>query len=734
MAIETESRYVVPDRALFAKLLKLEHLNEYTLKPGGTIKIVDHYLDTKGHALWRQGWAVRLRVQADGWLLTLKGPKTTIGAVVTRPEYEIPLPEHTEDVAQWPKGALRDLVRELTGGAGLRHLLSIRQTRHRFAVAEGPRQVAELSLDVVSVASDGLHHRTYMLECELREGGDVADLDRLHTLLLNTYYLVPETRSKLQCALEFIELGDEPEETVAQRFRPIPLEALGDRYDIDMERANHVANLADALWERLQTRHQLPEARRPLLRTAALLHNIGETTDHAQRHLMGRDILLRQPITGLDEEAQRMLAAAVFLQRRKSTPERLELAFPQPLTPEALQEALGLAAILRLAVALDSSGTQSTRIEDPQADDPPLRIPLSGPHAAADAVRASERADLWQTLFGEVPTWVVAEVPAPAEAPTDEPTTAAAVAERPGVGLQPADSMRVAAHKVLQYQYERLLQYEVGTRQGRDPESLHNMRVTTRRLRSALQLFGPYMGMTLGVATGDRLRRLARVLGEVRDLDVAIIKARGYVDRLPPEALQNIEALFAEWQSQRQGARRRLLAYLHSRSYRVLVQGLRGLLDELAVPQAAVPKGHTLQEMAPRLLYIRWQSVRAYGPVLKGAPREMLHTLRIDCKHLRYALEFFAEVLSPAAHVVVDDVVTLQDHLGDWHDAVVALQGLDEFTAHGTGRADAASLAGIGAYRQARQEEMEHLLKTFPDIWRRALRRLEERLSKELSF
>jgi CHAD domain-containing protein len=741
MATEIEARYVVPDRALFDKLLKLEHLNEYALKPSGSAKIVDHYLDTKGHALLRQGWACRLRAQAGSWLLTLKGPKDVQGAILTRPEFEIPLPEHAEDIAQWPKGPLRDLVRELTGGAGLRHLLSIRQMRHRFALVEGPRQVAELSLDVVSVASDGLHQRTYMLECELRAGGEVADLERVHVILLDTYFLVPETRSKLQRALEFVELGAEPEEALARQFPPLPLEALCDRYDIDLERANYVADLADALWERWLPLHQLPEARRPLLRTAALLHNIGETTDHALRHIMGRDILLRQPITGLDAEAQRMLAAMVFLQRRKVTPERLELAFPQPLAPEVRHEALVLAAILRLAVALDSSATQSTHIEAPQPDDPPLRIALSGPHAAADAARAADRADLWQTLWGNAPEWCVATERPAEETRVGEASAPAEPSALPSVGLLPTDSMRIAARKVLQFQFERLLQHEVGTRQGRDPESLHDMRVTTRRLRSALGLFRPYLAEgghpsgTQVVATADRLRRLARVLGEVRDLDVAIIKARGYVDSVngghPPsaEAPRNIEALFAEWQSHRQRARRRLLAYLNSRSYRVLVEGLRALLDELAVPQAAIPKNHILQEMAPRLLYIRWQGVRAYAPVLKGAPREMLHTLRIDCKHLRYALEFFVEVLSPSVNAVVRDVVVLQDHLGDWHDAVIALQGLDEFTARSAARTDAASLAGIAAYRQARQEEMERLLKAFPDAWRRTLRRLDQRLS-----
>lgn len=165
MTSEVESRYMVPSRTLFQRLTKLEALGRYAIQPRGTIKVIDYYLDTKGRALLHQGWACRLRSQAATWTLTLKGPKSLQGAVVSRPEWEILLQERVEDVTGWPRGPIRAQVEELTGGLPLRHLLNIRQTRHRSLLLSGSRHVAELSLDVVRVFADGVRRRSYMLEC-----------------------------------------------------------------------------------------------------------------------------------------------------------------------------------------------------------------------------------------------------------------------------------------------------------------------------------------------------------------------------------------------------------------------------------------------------------------------------------------------------------------------------------------------------------------------------------------
>jgi CHAD domain-containing protein len=113
-----------------------------------------------------------------------------------------------------------------------------------------------------------------------------------------------------------------------------------------------------------------------------------------------------------------------------------------------------------------------------------------------------------------------------------------------------------------------------------------------------------------------------------------------------------------------------------------------------------------MEQTARRLIYLDWHVVRAYEAVLDNAPIELLHTLRIDCKRLRYAFEFTAEVLPPEVRRIIPEVVAMQDHLGALHDAIVAAHRLDRMMAEA---GDAPEWAGGRAYRDA--------LRARPNAW-----------------
>jgi CHAD domain-containing protein len=96
-----------------------------------------------------------------------------------------------------------------------------------------------------------------------------------------------------------------------------------------------------------------------------------------------------------------------------------------------------------------------------------------------------------------------------------------------------------------------------------------------------------------------------------------------------------------------------------------------------------------------------------------------LHALRIECKRLRYSLEFFREVLGPQAKDVIAEVVQLQDHLGDLNDADVANTMLSEFLFGGAG-GDASGRViapGVVAYLAVTQHALQDLVETFPGRW-----------------
>ena len=63
---------------------------------------------------------------------------------------------------------------------------------------------------------------------------------------------------------------------------------------------------------------------------------------------------------------------------------------------------------------------------------------------------------------------------------------------RDTVGVLPDDAMAEAARKVLLFHFERMLLHEPGSRLGETIEAVHDMRVATRRMRSAFRLFKPF--------------------------------------------------------------------------------------------------------------------------------------------------------------------------------------------------------------------------------------------------
>src|SRR5690606_3507983 len=86
------------------------------------------------------------------------------------------------------------------------------------------------------------------------------------------------------------------------------------------------------------------------------------------------------------------------------------------------------------------------------------------------------------------------------------------------------------------------------------------------------------------------------------------------------------------------------------------------------------PQPYRVRHVAPVAIYERLAAVRAYDEwvTIPSPPVARLHALRIVCKRLRYAVEFFREALGPEAKILINQVVGMQDHLGELQDAVVA--------------------------------------------------------------
>jgi CHAD domain-containing protein len=123
------------------------------------------------------------------------------------------------------------------------------------------------------------------------------------------------------------------------------------------------------------------------------------------------------------------------------------------------------------------------------------------------------------------------------------------------------------------------------------------------------------------------------------------------------------------------------------------------------------------------LIYTAYENVRAYETAFDQADVLTLHALRIEGKRLRYALEFFEEVLGGELKGVIQMTKRLQDHLGDLNDTEVAGRYLREFMERfeqsqaALPFGERANVEPVVQYLAYQYAEKHRLLTTFPDTW-----------------
>ena len=224
-----------------------------------------------------------------------------------------------------------------------------------------------------------------------------------------------------------------------------------------------------------------------------------------------------------------------------------------------------------------------------------------------------------------------------------------------------------------------MLHHEPGTRDGRDIEDLHQMRVSVRRMRAALKAARPLLDHTWSDRLRTELGRLGRALGPVRDLDVMIDRLRGEVATLPSAELAAGDRLISVLEADRVAARAAMLDELDSDRHATL---RRHLIEAVSAPLPEPPE----DVARPALIdLVRAETRKLTKAVRRGGPNPpdmTLHDLRIRTKRLRYT----GELVEPAMHdddgertkdakrvrKMLKAAERLQEVLGDHQDSCVA--------------------------------------------------------------
>lgn len=263
-----------------------------------------------------------------------------------------------------------------------------------------------------------------------------------------------------------------------------------------------------------------------------------------------------------------------------------------------------------------------------------------------------------------------------------------------------------AARRILLVLLDTIEANEDGMRHDLDPEFLHDLRVAVRRTRSLLGQMKDLLPRSFAHYRQE-FAWLGRVTGPVRDLDVHLLALPGHAAVLDAARVGDFDPILEAMRAQRSRERCLLLEALASPRYRQLKRDWRRLLE--AGDNAAWTGGEARQPVLPlarSLIRHRYRKASGAGAVLmQESPDAELHRLRIQCKKLRYQLEFFA-ALFPRGDIkqLIKALKGLQDNLGAHQDLCVLLESLPGYAEKLNGGERAAkarsALESLTAYLQ----------------------------------
>ncbi len=213
----------------------------------------------------------------------------------------------------------------------------------------------------------------------------------------------------------------------------------------------------------------------------------------------------------------------------------------------------------------------------------------------------------------------------------------------------------------------KLTQSLKASHRERSVDAVHDLRVASRRLRAFGVTFGELLGDKLSGRLEQQLRRVTRAVGALRDLDVQVGMLEERVvatsHELERAALEHLLLQLAERRAPVAAkAEKRLHKLDEAALSRLVRRAAGGVITELASVQGQ--RGFATALLARLVADAAEQVPSTDG----GEQPERLHRLRIDCKEIRYALEFFEPILGSHFQLLYDRATALQNLLGTYHD------------------------------------------------------------------
>ncbi|MCG8606724.1 CHAD domain-containing protein [bacterium] len=284
------------------------------------------------------------------------------------------------------------------------------------------------------------------------------------------------------------------------------------------------------------------------------------------------------------------------------------------------------------------------------------------------------------------------------------------------VRLNPNESASFALRKILSHLLQTMKQNEEGIKADLDTEFLHDFRVAVRRTRSALtQIKGVFRQSDVDRFSEDFVQ-LGKLTNRMRDLDVYLLKQDQYRHMLPDSLKPGLQSIFTSLRQERGEEHQKLIKALESRNYQKIVSDYRTFLNSKESDTGGKNRDKAIIKVARKVISHRYQAVISDGEKIhERSPDDELHSLRIQCKKLRYLMEFFAS-LFPKREInqLIKHLKRLQDNLGDFNDYYMQQETLKGFLSRSGSQLKetshiAAAIGGLIALLNQKQRQTREL-------------------------
>lgn len=252
---------------------------------------------------------------------------------------------------------------------------------------------------------------------------------------------------------------------------------------------------------------------------------------------------------------------------------------------------------------------------------------------------------------------------------------------KPKLSLSPDLPARLSVSSIISTMIDKQRQTENGVIKDIDTEFLHHFRVALRMVRAAIVQLKEVFPAQDVMQLKQRFDAIGRETNLLRDLDVFILDKTRYMTLLPASLRDGLLPMFNDFEHTRTQEVKRISRWLSSRAYKNDMEDLQSLFNNGYSALETEWSERPTIELAVNKIQKRYKKIqKAAAKITHDTPDDDIHSIRIDCKKLRYLLYFFGSLFNKKqVKIAGSHLKTLQNTLGIFNDLSVQGEFLENY-------------------------------------------------------